>query len=169
MPTRIPRQDSRVSLELQNQKTVLGLVGDTSDIDVDLLRMLDIVDAVKRITDPFKKANRKFHPEDSVIEVGESKVKIGGGNFAVIAGPCSVESEEQIIEVAQKVKAAGATLLRGGAFKPRTSPYDFQGAFTGGKEGDWTSYCNGDHECQPYSAVRRSGFNSGGSQKHAEF
>ena len=108
-------------------QTVLGLVGDTSDIDVDLLRMLDIVDAVKRITDPFKKANRKFHPEDSVIEVGESKVKIGGGNFAVIAGPCSVESEEQIIEVAQKVKAAGATLLRGGAFKPRTSPYDFQG------------------------------------------
>ena len=108
-------------------QTVLGLVGDTSDIDVDLLRMLDIVDAVKRITDPFKKANRKFHPEDSVIEVGESKVKIGGGNFAVIAGPCSVESEEQIIEVAQKVKAAGATLLRGGAFKPRTSPYSFQG------------------------------------------
>ena len=80
-------------------QTVLGLVGDTSNIDMDLLRMLDIVDAVKRITDPFKKANRKFHPEDAVIEVVDAKVKVGGGNFAVIAGPCSVESEEQIIEV----------------------------------------------------------------------
>ena len=105
--------------------TILGLIGDTTKIDIDLLRGLDIVDNVMRITEPFKKANRKFHPEDSVIDVGG--VKIGGGNFAVMAGPCSVESEEQIIETAKAVKEAGATLLRGGAYKPRTSPYDFQG------------------------------------------
>jgi len=105
--------------------TVLGLVGDTTSIDMDLLASLDMVDSVKRVSEPFKKCNRKFHPEDSVIEVGG--VKIGGGNFCIIAGPCSVESEEQIIEVAEKVKASGAHILRGGAFKPRTSPYDFQG------------------------------------------
>ncbi|MBR6483512.1 MAG: 3-deoxy-7-phosphoheptulonate synthase, partial [Clostridiales bacterium] len=93
--------------------------------DIDLLQGLDIIESVTRISDPFKKANRKFHPEDTVVDIGG--VKIGGGNFAVMAGPCSVESEEQIIETAKAVKAAGATLLRGGAFKPRTSPYDFQG------------------------------------------
>jgi 3-deoxy-7-phosphoheptulonate synthase len=106
-------------------QTVLGLIGDTSKIDIDLLEGLDVIERVTRITEPYKKANRKFHPDDSVIDV--SGVKIGGGNFAIIAGPCSVESEEQIIEVAKRVKAGGATLLRGGAFKPRTSPYDFQG------------------------------------------
>lgn len=105
--------------------TILGLIGDTTKIDIDLLRGLDIIDNVMRISEPFKKANRKFHPEDSVIDIGG--VKIGGGNFAVMAGPCSVENEEQIIETAKAVKAAGATLLRGGAYKPRTSPYDFQG------------------------------------------
>ena len=105
--------------------TILGLIGDTSKIDMDLLSSLDIVESVKRVTDPFKQCNRQFHPEDSVIEV--SNVKIGGGHFCMIAGPCSVENEDQIIEVATKVKAAGAGLLRGGAFKPRTSPYDFQG------------------------------------------
>ena len=105
--------------------TILGLIGDTTKIDIDLLRGLDIIDNVMRISEPFKKANRKFHPEDTVVDVGG--VKIGGGNFAVIAGPCSVENEEQIIETAKAVKAAGATLLRGGAYKPRTSPYDFQG------------------------------------------
>ena len=106
--------------------TVLGLVGDTSRIDPELLGSLDIVESVQRVSDPFKKCNRQFHPEDSVIEAGN--VKIGGGNpFCVIAGPCSVETEEQIVEVAKRVKAAGATVLRGGAFKPRTSPYDFQG------------------------------------------
>lgn len=105
--------------------TILGLIGDTTKIDIDLLRGLDIIDNVMRISEPFKKANRKFHPEDSVVDVGG--VKIGGGNFAVMAGPCSVENEEQIIETAKAVKAAGATLLRGGAYKPRTSPYDFQG------------------------------------------
>ena len=105
--------------------TILGLIGDTTKIDIDLLRGLDIIDNVMRISEPFKKANRKFHPEDSVVDIGG--VKIGGGNFAVMAGPCSVENEEQIIETAKAVKAAGATLLRSGAYKPRTSPYDFQG------------------------------------------
>ncbi len=106
-------------------QTILGLVGDTTKIDISLLEALEMIESVKRISDPFKMANRKFHPEDSVIDV--SGVKIGGGNFAIMAGPCSIESEEQIIEVAKAVKAAGAKLLRGGAFKPRTSPYDFQG------------------------------------------
>jgi len=113
-------------------QTVLGLIGDTSKIDIDLIAGLDIVETVKRISDPFKSANRKFHPEDSVIDV--SGVKIGGGNFAFMAGPCSVESEEQLLGIATEVKAAGAALLRGGAFKPRTSPYDFQGLKADGIE-----------------------------------
>ena len=106
-------------------QTILGLVGDTTKVDMDLVASLDIVDSVKRVTEPFKCCNRKFHPEDTVVEVGD--VKIGGGNFCVMAGPCSVESEEQIVAVAKAVKASGANMLRGGAFKPRTSPYDFQG------------------------------------------
>ena len=105
--------------------TVLGLIGDTSRVDMDLLRSLEIVDSVKRVSEPFKQANRKFHPKDTIVEVGNAR--IGGGYFAVIAGPCSVESEEQIIEVAAAVKESGAHILRGGAFKPRTSPYAFQG------------------------------------------
>ena len=108
-----------------SEYTILGLVGDTTHIDIDLLSSLEIVHSVKRVSEPFKKCNRKFHPEDSVVPAGTARV--GGGNFAVIAGPCSVESEEQILTVARAVKAAGATMLRGGAFKPRTSPYDFQG------------------------------------------
>lgn len=107
------------------QVTILGLIGDTSRVDMDLLKSLEMVESVKRVSEPFKQANRKFHPKDTVIEVGD--VKIGGGNFAMIAGPCSVESEEQIIEVAEAVKDSGANILRGGAFKPRTSPYAFQG------------------------------------------
>ena len=105
--------------------TVLGLIGDTSRVDMELLKSLEMVETVKRVSEPFKQANRKFHPQDSIVEVGSAR--IGGGYFAMIAGPCSVESEEQIIEVAQAVKASGATMLRGGAFKPRTSPYAFQG------------------------------------------
>ena len=105
--------------------TVLGLIGDTSRVDMDLLKSLEMVETVKRVSEPFKQANRKFHPKNSVIEIGNAK--IGGGNFAMIAGPCSVESEAQIIEVAMAVKASGASILRGGAFKPRTSPYSFQG------------------------------------------
>ena len=106
-------------------QTVLGLIGDTGGVDMDLVASLDIVETVSRVTETFKCCNRKFHPDDTVVEVGD--VKIGGGNFCLIAGPCSVESEEQIVYVAKAVKAAGANLLRGGAFKPRTSPYDFQG------------------------------------------
>ena len=105
--------------------TVLSLIGDTSHLDMDLLKSLEMVESVKRISEPYKQSNRKFHPDDTIVEIGD--VKIGGGHFALIAGPCSVESEEQIIEVAQAVKASGAKLLRGGAFKPRTSPYAFQG------------------------------------------
>lgn len=114
-----------VHISKGHYQTIIGLIGDTKRIDTELLESLDIVEAVKTISEPFKNANRKFHPDDTVIDV--DGVKIGGGNFALIAGPCSVESEEQIIEVAEKVKAAGAHILRGGAFKPRTSPYDFQG------------------------------------------
>ena len=105
--------------------TILGLVGDTTRVDIDLLKSLEMVDTVKRVSEPFKQANRKFHPMDTIIEVGNAR--IGGGYFSMIAGPCSVESEAQIVEVAQAVKASGANLLRGGAFKPRTSPYAFQG------------------------------------------
>ena len=118
-------QNLGVHISEGDYQTVLGLIGDTAHVDMDLIASLGIVDSVKRVTDPFKCCNRKFHPEDTVVEVGETK--IGGGNFAMIAGPCSVESEEQIVTVAKAVKAAGAQLLRGGAFKPRTSPYDFQG------------------------------------------
>ena len=105
--------------------TILGLVGDTSQVDMDLIQALDIVEMVKRIQEPYKNANRKFHAEDTVVDI--AGVKLGGGNFQVIAGPCSVESGEQICSVARSVKDAGARLLRGGAFKPRTSPYAFQG------------------------------------------
>ena len=105
--------------------TLLGLVGDTTSVDIGKIASLDIVEEVKRIQEPYKKANRKFHPEDSVVDV--NGVKIGGGSFQVIAGPCSVETPEQICLVAEEVKKAGAGLLRGGAFKPRTSPYSFQG------------------------------------------
>lgn len=119
------KQNVSVHISCGDSYTVLGLIGDTANIDMDLIKSLEIVESVKRVSEPFKKCNRKFHPEDSVVDV--SGVKIGDGSLNFIAGPCSVESEEQIIEVATKVKASGATLLRGGAFKPRTSPYDFQG------------------------------------------
>ena len=107
-------------------QTVVGLVGDTTRIDTDLISGLDIVQSVTRISEPFKKANRKFHPDDTVVRITD-QVSIGGGHFQMIAGPCSVENEEQMETVARAVKASGAGILRGGAFKPRTSPYDFQG------------------------------------------
>ena len=122
----------RIHLSVGEYQTVLGLVGDTSRVDMDLVSSLEIVDSVKRVSEPFKCCNRKFHPEDMVVEC--EGVKIGGGHFAMIAGPCSVESEEQIVAVAKAVKAAGAQLLRGGAFKPRTSPYDFPGLKATGLE-----------------------------------
>lgn len=114
-----------VHISQGKEMTVLGLIGDTSRVDMELLGSLEIVESVKRVSEPFKQANRKFHPNDTVITVGNAK--IGGGHFAMIAGPCSVETEEQIVEVALAVKASGADILRGGAFKPRTSPYAFQG------------------------------------------
>ncbi len=115
-----------------NYQTVLGLVGDTSRVDMDLVASLDIVDSVKRVSEPFKCCNRKYHPDDTVVEIGS--VKVGGGHFCMIAGPCSVENEAQIVGVAKAVKASGADMLRGGAFKPRTSPYDFAGLKAEGLE-----------------------------------
>ncbi|MBR2053857.1 MAG: 3-deoxy-7-phosphoheptulonate synthase, partial [Clostridia bacterium] len=105
--------------------SIIGLIGDTSRLDIDLISSLDVVEAVRRIQEPYKSANRKFHEDDTVIYVGDAK--IGGGHFMMIAGPCSVETEEQITCVAKAVKKSGANMLRGGAFKPRTSPYAFQG------------------------------------------
>ena len=122
----LKRMQVDVHVSHGKEVTVLGLVGDTSRVDMELLGSLEIVESVKRVSEPFKQANRKFHPNDTVVEVG-SNVKIGGGHFVTIAGPCSVETEDQIIEVARSVKASGAEILRGGAFKPRTSPYAFQG------------------------------------------
>ena len=121
----LKNQGLGVHISEGDYQTVLGLIGDTGRVDMDLIGSLDIVDSVKRVTEPFKCCNRKFHPDDMVVEIGN--VKVGGGNFCMIAGPCSVESEEQIVAVAKAVKASGADMLRGGAFKPRTSPYDFQG------------------------------------------
>ncbi len=116
----------RIHLSEGEYQTVIGLVGDTTRIDTDLISGLEIVDSVTRISEPFKKANRKFHPDDTVIRVSDAAA-FGGGQFTFIAGPCSVESEDQMETVAQAVKNSGAGVLRGGAFKPRTSPYDFQG------------------------------------------
>ena len=127
-----------------SEVTILGLVGDTSRVDIDLLKSLEMVETVKRVSEPFKQANRKFHPKDTIIEAGNARIgggyqlvlanivadviiPLSAGYFAMIAGPCSVESEEQIIAVASAVKESGASILRGGAFKPRTSPYAFQG------------------------------------------
>ena len=121
----LKHMDLDVHVSEGHEFTVLGLIGDTTRVDIELLSSLEIVEAVRRVSEPFKQANRKFNPESTVIEIGD--VKIGDGHFAMIAGPCSVESEDQIIEVALAVKDAGANILRGGAFKPRTSPYAFQG------------------------------------------
>ncbi len=126
------QQGLAVHISKGQYNTIVGLIGDTSKVDTELLEGLDIIESVKRISDPFKSANRKFHPDDTVVDV--NGVKIGGGNFAIIAGPCSIETPEQIMSIAEDVKSGGATLLRGGAFKPRTSPYDFQGLKADGIE-----------------------------------
>ena len=115
-----------------SSETVIGCVGDVTHVDPGILEALDVVEQVQRVQEPYKAANRKFHPEDSAIDC--AGVKVGAGGFGVIAGPCSVESEEQVVGIAKAVKAAGATLLRGGAFKPRTSPYAFQGLKANGLE-----------------------------------
>ena len=113
------------------QTTILGAEGDASGLDQEQLSQLPGVEQVMRVTEPYKKANRKFHPDDSVIDIGRG-VQVGGKKLAVIAGPCSVESREQMVGVARTVQAAGAAAMRGGAYKPRTSPYSFQGK---GEEG----------------------------------
>ncbi|MDD6236533.1 MAG: 3-deoxy-7-phosphoheptulonate synthase [Clostridiales bacterium] len=120
-------EDFQVQVNVVNgsHTTILGLIGDTSKIDIESVAAKDVVESVKRVQEPYKNVNRKFHPDDTIIDVNGRK--IGEGYMNVIAGPCSVESEEQICEVARRVKAAGASFLRGGAFKPRTSPYSFQG------------------------------------------
>lgn len=118
--------DVKVNVWNGVHSTVLGLLGDTTSIDIEYIDAQDIVESVKRVQEPYKKANRKFHPENTVIEL-DNGLKIGDGGLQIMAGPCSVESEEQIVEIAKSVKNSGATLLRGGAFKPRTSPYAFQG------------------------------------------
>lgn len=131
-----PKKVEELKSDLQNngfklhisegtEATLIGLIGDTSKLHEDSLRALDVIEDVRRIREPYKKASRTMHPEDSVIDICGSK--IGGGHFQVIAGPCSIETKEQITEVAEDVKRSGAHLLRGGAFKPRTSPYSFQG------------------------------------------
>jgi len=120
-------QDKGITIHtsIGESHTILGLVGDTSSLDIDLIAALDIVDDVKRVQEPYKNANRKFHPQDTVVRVRGTQV--GGGNLTLMAGPCSVETEEQVVAIAKAVKKSGATMLRGGAFKPRTSPYSFQG------------------------------------------
>ena len=123
----------KVNTWVGTQSTVLGLIGDTSHIDIDYIAAQDFVESVKRVQEPYKKANRKFHPDDTVITLPGGQ-QIGGGELALIAGPCSVEPEAQICEVAGRVKASGAQFLRGGAFKPRTSPYAFQGLKADGLE-----------------------------------
>lgn len=135
-PSATPEQIEAVSSRLESygctvQKVqgvsycILGLIGDTSEISTDQISAIESVDKIMRVQDPFKRANRLFHPEDTIIDVDGAK--IGGGHLAIMAGPCSVEGEEQIINIARQVKGAGAQFLRGGAYKPRTSPYSFQG------------------------------------------
>jgi len=121
-----------VHISAGQYQTIIGLIGDTSQIDIGLLEGLSIIESVKRISEPFKSANRKFHTNDSIIDI--NGIKIGGGHFQMIAGPCSVESSDQIHDIARQVKNSGAGMLRGGAFKPRTSPYDFQGLHAEGIE-----------------------------------
>ena len=123
----------KVNTWVGTQSTVLGLIGDTSVIDIDYIAAQDFVESVKRVQEPYKKANRKFHPDNTVIELPGGQ-KIGDGSLTIMAGPCSVETEAQICEVAERVQAAGAQFLRGGAFKPRTSPYAFQGLKAEGLE-----------------------------------
>lgn len=125
-------QGLKTSVVTGTEKTIIGVIGDTRRLDEDRLLCTPIVEVVKHVSEPFKRANRQFHPDDTVVEAGGAT--IGGGHFAMIAGPCSVESRPQIIGIAKAVKAAGATMLRGGAFKPRTSPYDFQGLKADGLE-----------------------------------
>ena len=121
-----------VNISTGDYHTIIGIIGDTSKVDIELLEGLSIIESVKRISEPYKKVNLKFHEDPTVVDI--EGVKVGGGNFQIIAGPCSVESEQQCLSIAENVKASGASMLRGGAFKPRTSPYDFQGLHAQGLE-----------------------------------
>jgi 3-deoxy-7-phosphoheptulonate synthase len=121
----LKHMDLDVHMSEGKEVTILGLIGDTGRVDINLLQSIDVIDTVKRLSEPYKQANRKFHPKDTIVKIGN--IRVGGGYFAMIAGPCSVESEEQITSIARSVKESGADILRGGAFKPRTSPYAFQG------------------------------------------
>ena len=125
LKTELVNQGFKLHLSEGTEASLIGLIGDTSRIHEDWLKANDVVEDVRRIREPYKKANRSMHPDDTVIDVCGRK--IGGGSFQVIAGPCSIETKEQITEVAEDVKRSGAAFLRGGAFKPRTSPYAFQG------------------------------------------
>ncbi len=122
----------RTNVSVGTETTIIGLIGDTSKIDIDDIKAIDIVEKVQRVSEPYKLVNRKFHEEDTIVDV--NGVKIGGGHFGIMAGPCSIESEEQIVSCARAVKASGANFLRGGAFKPRTSPYAFRGLKAQGLE-----------------------------------
>lgn len=144
-------QGYRLHLSEGTQASLIGLIGDTSHMHEDWLYALDVVESVRRIREPYKKANRSMHPEDTVIDICGQH--IGGGNFQVIAGPCSIETKDQITEVAEYVKQSGAHFLRGGAFKPRTSPYAFQGLHAQGldllleaKKSNWAPCGNRNHE-----------------------
>ena len=125
--------DVQVNTWVGASSTVLGLIGDTTAIDDEYIAAQEVVESVRRVQEPYKKANRKFHPEDTAVTLPGGQ-RIGGGGLALIAGPCSVESEAQICGIAERVKASGAQFLRGGAFKPRTSPYAFQGMKAEGLE-----------------------------------
>lgn len=127
------RNGVKVNAWYGEHSTVLGLLGDTAGVDIEAIQANELVESVKRVQEPYKKSNRKFHPDDTVIDLGHGSA-IGGGRLAIIAGPCSVESEDQIADIAREVKGAGAAFLRGGAFKPRTSPYAFQGLRAEGLE-----------------------------------
>ena len=173
--TWLESQNVRTHISNGEYKTVVGLVGDTSALDIDLISGLDIVESVTRITEPFKKANRKFHPDDSIIQIADG-VAMGGDHFQFIAGPCSVESPEQVMCIADAVKKSGAHLLRGGAFKPRTSPYDFQGLQarghrTAARGQEAKPVCRSlprSWTCQPPAAVRGRRRHSGRRAQHAE-
>lgn len=125
MKANLERQGFQINEINGLNMTIFGIIGDTSALDINMLRIDDAVDKVMRVQEPFKRANRAFHPLDSIVNVGG--VEVGGRKIQVIAGPCSVESVEQVTGIAKSVKIGGATMLRGGAFKPRTSPYSFQG------------------------------------------
>lgn len=128
----LEEQNLKIHCSNGTLSTILGIVGDTSKLDITALQANEIAEKVQRVSEPYKLVNRKFHTDDTVIDINGTK--IGGGHFAVMAGPCSIETEEQIIECAKAVKAAGANFLRGGAFKPRTSPYAFRGLKAKGLE-----------------------------------